>query len=70
MDIEKFDRKMSDALIRKLTRKQAKNFIRTGKDYNSENNVELEKAGYGTPWTSEKIKLMNNIEKTEKIICC
>lgn len=44
MDIEKFDRKMSDALIRKLTRKQAKNFIRTGKDYNSENNVELEKA--------------------------
>lgn len=44
MDIEKFDRKMSDALIRKLTRKQAKNFIRTGKDFNSENNVELEKA--------------------------
>lgn len=44
MNIEKFDRKMSDALIRKLTRKQAKNFIRTGKDYNSENNVELEKA--------------------------
>ena len=44
MDIEKFDRKKSDALIRKLTRKQAKNFIRTGKDYNSENNVELEKA--------------------------
>lgn len=44
MDIEKFDRKMSDALIRKLTRKQSKNFIRTGKDYNSENNVELEKA--------------------------
>lgn len=44
MNIEKFDRKMSDALIRKLTRKQAKNFIRTGKDFNSENNVELEKA--------------------------
>lgn len=44
MNIEKFDRKMSDALIRKLTRKQAKNFIRTGKDYNSENNVELEKS--------------------------
>lgn len=44
MDIEKFDRKMSDALIRKLTRKQAKNFIRTGKDFNKENNAELEKA--------------------------
>ena len=44
MDIEKFDRKMSDALIRKLTRKQAKNFIKTGKDFNDENNVELEKA--------------------------
>ena len=44
MDIEKFDRKMSDALIRKLTRKQAKNFIRTGKDFNKENNAELAKA--------------------------
>lgn len=44
MDIEKFDRKMSDALIRKLTRKQAKNFIRTGKDFNDENNAELAKA--------------------------
>lgn len=43
MDIEKFDRKMSDALIRKLTRKQAKNFIRTGKDFNSENNMRYEK---------------------------
>lgn len=43
MDIEKFDRKMSDALIRKLTRKQAKNFIRTGKDFNSENNMRFEK---------------------------
>lgn len=44
MDIEKFDRKMSDALIRKLTRKQAKNFIRTRKDFNLENNAKLEKA--------------------------
>lgn len=43
MNIEKFDRKMSDALIRKLTRKQAKNFIRTGKDFNSENNMRYEK---------------------------
>lgn len=42
MDIEKFDRKMSDALIRKLTRKQAKNFIRTGQDFNSENNMKAE----------------------------
>lgn len=52
MDIEKFDRKMSDALIRKLTRKQAKNFIRTGQDFNSENNMR-----------SEKIR-----EKTNKIL--
>ena len=44
MDIEKFDRKMSDALIRKLTRKQAKNFIKTEKDFNDENNMEREKA--------------------------
>ena len=44
MDIENFDRKMSDALIRKLTRKQAKNFIKTGKDFNKENNMKLEKA--------------------------
>ena len=44
MDIEKFDRKMSDALIRKLTKKQAKNFIKTGKDFNKENNMKLEKA--------------------------
>ena len=43
MDIEKFDRKMSDALIRKLTRKQAKNFIKTEKDFNDENNMEREK---------------------------
>lgn len=43
MNIEKFDRKMSDALIRKLTRKQAKNFIRTGQDFNSENNMKYEK---------------------------
>lgn len=42
MNIEKFDRKMSDALIRKLTRKQAKNFIRTGQDFNSENNMKAE----------------------------
>lgn len=55
MDIEKFDRKMSDALIRKLTRKQAKNFIRTGKDFNKENNAELEKA-------KEKMdKIFNNV---------
>lgn len=55
MDIEKFDRKMSDALIRKVTRKQAKNFIRTRKDFNSENNVELEKA-------KEKMdKIFNNV---------
>ena len=55
MDIEKFDRKMSDALIRKLTRKQAKNFIRTGKNFNSENNAELAKA-------KEKMdKFFNNI---------
>lgn len=55
MNIEKFDRKMSDALIRKLTRKQAKNFIRTGKDFNKENNAELEKA-------KEKMdKIFNNV---------
>ena len=55
MNIEKFDRKMSDALIRKLTRKQAKNFIRTRKDFNKENNLELEK-------TKEKMdKIFNNI---------
>lgn len=44
MNIEKFDRKMSDALIRKLTRKQAKKIIRTGKDFNDENDLEFEKA--------------------------
>ena len=55
MNIEKFDRKMSDALIRKLTKKQAKNFIRTRKDFNKENNLELEK-------TKEKMdKIFNNI---------
>lgn len=55
MDIEKFDRKMSDALIRKLTRKQAKNFIRTRKDFNSENNTKLEKS-------KEKMdKIFNNV---------
>lgn len=55
MNTEKFDRKMSDALIRKLTRKQAKNFIRTGKDFNKENNAELEKA-------KEKMdKIFNNV---------
>ena len=55
MNIEKFDRKMSDALIRKLTRKQAKNFIRTRKDFNSENNMKLEKA-------KEKMdKIFNNV---------
>ena len=54
MDIEKFDRKMSDALIRKLTRKQAKNFIRTGKDFNKENNAELAKAKEKINKISEK----------------
>lgn len=55
MDIEKFDRKMSDALIRKLTRKQAKNFIRTRKDFNSENKMGLEKV-------KEKMdKIFNNV---------